>query len=64
MISDFLSSIEGVAVYPIITLVLFFAIFSGLVVWVLKMSKSYTTEMENLPLDNNENNFGNSDEKK
>ena len=52
MFSNYLSSIDGVSIYPIVSLLLFFAIFMSVVIWVFKMKKSYLDKMGNLPLEN------------
>ena len=58
MFSQNLSSIDGVSIFPIISLVLFFIIFTGVLYWVLKKDKSYMDNLANIPLqDNNEIEF-------
>ena len=58
MFSQNLSSIDGVSIFPIISLVLFFVMFSGVLYWVLKKDKSYMEELASIPLqDNNEIEF-------
>jgi cytochrome c oxidase cbb3-type subunit 4 len=58
MFSQNLSSIDGVSIFPIISLVLFFVMFSGVLYWVLKKDKSYMEKLANIPLeDNNEIEF-------
>lgn len=52
MFSNYLSTIDGVSIYPIVALILFFAFFVGTIVWVLRIDKEYITAMENLPLEN------------
>ena len=52
MFSDNLETIEGISIYPIIGLVIFFVIFIGIVIWALKADKKYIKKMENIPLDN------------
>jgi hypothetical protein len=51
--SNYLSSIENVSIYPIITLIIFFTIFVGAVIWIYTRDKDYISELENIPLDNN-----------
>jgi len=51
MISNYLSSIENVDIYPIVTLILFFIVFVGVVIWIFTRDKEYITELENIPLD-------------
>lgn len=50
-----LESIEGVAVYPIISLLIFFIFFVALFWWVITAKKQYINEISALPLENNEN---------
>jgi hypothetical protein len=50
--SNYLSSIDNVAIYPVITLVLFFTVFIGAVIWIITRDKEYITELENIPLEN------------
>lgn len=52
MFSNYLSSIEGVSVYAIISLIIFVAFFIGVTIWVINADKNYLTHMENLPLEN------------
>jgi cytochrome c oxidase cbb3-type subunit IV len=55
MFSQYLSSIDNVWIFPIITLILFFSMFSGILFWVLNKDKSYMENLANIPLqDNNE----------
>ncbi len=56
----YLSDIDGVSIYPIISLFIFFVFFIGLFYWVQKMDKSSIDEIRNIPLDNsNPNNLNN-----
>ncbi len=52
MFSNYLSTIDGVSIFPIISLLLFFGIFVGIIIWVIKLNKNYISKMENLPLEN------------
>jgi len=52
MFSQNLSSIENVWIFPIISLILFFLIFSGVIIWVFKKDKSYMESYANIPLEN------------
>ncbi len=57
MLSEHISRIDGIAVYPIISLIVFSILFVATIVWVIRLDKKYLTRMENLPLDSNfENN--------
>jgi len=51
-IKHHLDTIQGVEIYPIISLVLFFLVFTTMLLIVLKMPKSNIDELSNLPLDN------------
>ena len=51
-----LENIDGVAIYPIISLLIFFIFFVGLFFWVITMKKSHIQEISNLPLENDQNN--------
>lgn len=50
--SNYLSSIENVSIYPIITLIIFFTVFVGAVIWIYTRDEEYISELENIPLDN------------
>ena len=54
MIKNYLSDIEGVSIYPIISLSIFFIFFVLLGIFVFKSDKKYIAHMENLPLGENE----------
>ncbi len=49
----YLSGIEGVSIYPIISLIIFFVFFIGLFIWVRKMSKASADECGHIPLEDN-----------
>lgn len=49
-----LTSIDGVEIYPIISLLIFFLFFAGLIWWVVKVDKKYVTDLKNYPLHNEE----------
>jgi Ca2+/Na+ antiporter len=60
MYKEILQSIEGVSVYPIISLIVFVLFFALIIIWLLKVDKNYIKKMENLPFENEEeNNFNN-----
>ena len=63
--SNYLTSIENVSIYPIITLILFLSVFIGAVIWIVTRDKEYITELENIPLENDNinNNIENENEK-
>lgn len=47
-----MDSIDGIEIYPIISLLIFFAFFVGLFWWVVTAKKAYVNKMSNIPLDN------------
>ena len=49
-------SIAGIEIFPIISLLLFFGLFIGIVVWAIRADKNYLKKMEELPLDVSKNN--------
>lgn len=54
---NYMESIEGIATYPMISLLIFFVFFSLLFWWVFTASKEHIKEVSELPLeDNNQNN--------
>lgn len=55
MYKNVLVSIDGINIFPIISLILFFIFFVGLIIWVTRIDKSYVKEMESLPLGSEEN---------
>ena len=55
MIRNYLQSIEGVEIYPLISLLVFVIFFVVILVWMLKVDKNYINKMEKLPLDSNNN---------
>jgi len=60
LIKELLQSVEGVSIYPIISLIVFVLFFVIILVWMLKVDKNYIKKMENLPFEKEEeNNFNN-----
>ncbi|MBT8317813.1 MAG: CcoQ/FixQ family Cbb3-type cytochrome c oxidase assembly chaperone [Lutibacter sp.] len=51
-----LSSIDGVEIYPIVSLVLFFIVFITMVVFVIKLPKGKIDYVSQLPLEEDNNN--------
>jgi len=47
-----LENIDGVAIYPIISLLIFFLFFVGLFWWVFTAKKEHIKKISQLPLDN------------
>lgn len=54
MIRGVLESIHGIAFLPLIGLVLFLAVFTGMTIWALSLRKPYLDHMGQLPLHDGE----------
>jgi cytochrome c oxidase cbb3-type subunit 3 len=50
---NYLESIAGVGIFPLISLFIFFLFFILLTVWAFRVKKDYIVEMKNIPLENN-----------
>ena len=48
---NYLESIAGVGIYPVITLLIFFIFFSALTVWALRANKAHLDAINNIPLE-------------
>ena len=48
-----LTSIDGISIYPIISLLIFFLFFAFMLTYVLRMKKTEINELSNIPLDSN-----------
>lgn len=58
MFSNLLTNIDGIYIYPIISMFIFIPLFVGIVIWAFRADKNYISKMENLPLENiSENNI-------
>ncbi|MBT8306453.1 MAG: CcoQ/FixQ family Cbb3-type cytochrome c oxidase assembly chaperone [Maribacter sp.] len=56
-VKNHMESIEGIATYPMISLLIFFIFFALLFWWVFTARKEYIKEVSEIPLeDNNQNN--------
>lgn len=56
-IKEHMATIDGIEIFPIISLLIFFIFFIGLFWWVFGYKKESINEMNNIPFDNdNENN--------
>lgn len=51
-VKGYMDSIDGIEIYPIISLLIFFTFFVGLFYWVFTAKKDYINDVSNLPLDN------------
>lgn len=50
-IKKYAETMEGIEIYPIISLLIFFVFFAGVLWYVKRLSKKEVSEMENIPLD-------------
>ncbi len=48
-----MSSISGIEIYPVISLLIFFTFFVGLGFWVFTYKKEKINELSNIPLNDN-----------
>tara|TARA_R110002051_G_scaffold7453_4_gene33811 strand:+ start:1276 stop:1470 length:195 start_codon:yes stop_codon:yes gene_type:complete len=57
-VKNYMETIDGVATYPMISLLIFFVFFTILFWWVFTASKEHITEVSRIPLeeDTNQNN--------
>jgi cbb3-type cytochrome oxidase subunit 3 len=51
-VKNYMDSIAGIEIFPIISLLIFFTFFVVLFWWVFTAKKDYIKEVSNLPLDN------------
>lgn len=51
MYKEILQSIEGIEIYPLISLFIFLALFAVITIWILRLDKRYVKKMETLPLE-------------
>lgn len=51
MIQNVLSKVGGIEVFGILSILLFFACFTGVILWVLWLKKPYLERMKRLPLE-------------
>lgn len=54
MYKDILQQIDGIEIFPIIALVIFFVCFTTVVIWTMRLDKKTVNEMAHLPLDSDE----------
>lgn len=50
MFKHYFEQVENVAIWPIISLTIFFVFFIGLTVYVIKMNRDHIKHMEKMPL--------------
>ncbi len=49
---NYLESIAGIEIFPLISLGIFFTFFLVLLFWALKVNKQHILEMKNIPFEN------------
>jgi hypothetical protein len=54
MIEHVLRNLNGIEIFGIISVCLFFAFFTGMLFWATRLKKSYLNSMRDLPLDGGE----------
>ena len=54
MYQNVLNSIQGIGLYGVVSILIFFIFFTGMLVWALALKKNYLNTMGNLPLDGGE----------
>jgi hypothetical protein len=57
MIEHVLRDLNGIEIFGIISICLFFAFFTGMLLWASRLKKTYLTSMQDLPLDGGEKDF-------
>ncbi len=57
ILSHYLGKAEGMAIFPIIGVFIFFSFFLFLFYFIAKMDRGFVKEMENLPLNNDTEEF-------
>jgi cbb3-type cytochrome oxidase subunit 3 len=60
MEKEVLQNMMGVEIYPVVALIMFMLFFFLILGWIFSLKKQYITEMENIPLE--ENNYSESEE--
>ncbi|MEE9554981.1 MAG: cbb3-type cytochrome c oxidase subunit 3 [candidate division Zixibacteria bacterium] len=50
MIGEVLQTIKGIALFPTVSLVIFFGFFVSMIVWVAGLDKGYREKMKSMPL--------------
>lgn len=50
-IKHHMTSIDGIEIYPVISLLIFFIFFTLLIIYTLKMDKTHVEEMSDFPLE-------------
>lgn len=54
MYKDVLRSIDGIEIFPILSLIIFVLFFTVLMIYILKVDKKFISDMKDLPLKDND----------
>jgi cbb3-type cytochrome oxidase subunit 3 len=54
MYQNVLTNIEGISIYGVISICIFFGFFTGMLVWAFLQKKNYLNHMAELPLNSGE----------
>ena len=54
MFSNVLQNINGVEIYPIISLLIFITFFLSVIIWTVKLDKKYVNKLSKLPLEDSQ----------
>ena len=54
MFQNIFESLKGIGIYGIISILIFFTFFTGMLVWAFALKKNYLNNMESLPLESGE----------
>ena len=57
MYKEILQSIDNIAIWPVVSFVIFFAFFIILLVWVFSVDKAFIKKMEELPIEKEQLSF-------
>ena len=51
MFKQIFESMSDIGIFGLISMILFFLIFIGVIIWTIRADKKYLKKMENMPLD-------------
>jgi hypothetical protein len=51
MYTEVLRAISGIEIFPVISLIVFVAVFSGMLIWTARLPRRELVELSHLPLD-------------
>jgi cytochrome c oxidase cbb3-type subunit IV len=54
MFKHYFERIAGIETFPVLSLIIFFLFFLGLLIWVIRADTGFIAEMKNVPLDSKE----------